>query len=192
MRLPMTAFSHCLAAAFRAQPPPAVAATRCGDLLLAEQDRLRRLVHRLLGWPGTATDVDDVVQDVLLSAWRHHDAFRGDAALSTWLVRIAVRQTRRHLRWRRVRDRVRSWLAPDEIAALPACPAEHADDAQAVRAAVARLPAADREVLVLRYLEDRSVADCASALGCSRAAVDQRLSRARSRLRALLPAEGPA
>lgn len=192
MRAPMTAFSHCLAAAYRTEPPPADATARCGDLLLAEQDRLRRLVHRLLGWPATAADVDDVVQDVLLLAWRHHGAFRGDAALSTWLVRIAVRRTRRHQRWRHVRDRVRSWLAPDEVATTNPCAVERCEAALALRVAMARLPATDREVLVLRYLEDRSIAECADALSCSRTAVDQRLSRARARLRALLPAGGGA
>jgi RNA polymerase sigma factor (sigma-70 family) len=44
----------------------------------------------------------------------------------------------------------------------------------------------DREVLVLRYLENRDIPKIAELLGCRRAAVDARLSRARKRLRAVL------
>jgi len=184
--LVQTRLAHRLASVDRASPPPARAAARdAAGPLLAEQDRLRRLIHRLLGWPGAGADVDDVVQDVMLLAWRHRTAFRGDSALATWLAAIAVRQVRRHLRWRRVRERLAA-LVPSEIAAAAPCASEVRDDVQAMQRAMAQLRSDDRAVLVLRYLEDRPIADVAAVLGCSRAAADQRLSRARHRLRAVL------
>jgi RNA polymerase sigma-70 factor (ECF subfamily) len=159
--------------------------------LCAEAPRLRRLVHRLLGWPGT-TEVDDVVQEVLLAAWRHRKTFRGDASLSTWLTRIAIRKAQNHVRAATVRRRLFGWWpgsAPDE----PAAPAQ-GDDVQATQLdrtqrAMHRLAQKDREVLVLRYLEQRDIEQIADALGCSRAAVDARLTRARQRLRAELGLE---
>ena len=179
--------AHRLASVDRAAPPPARAAARdAAGLLLAEQDRLRRLVHRLLGWPGAGADVDDVVQDVLLMAWRHRTGFRGDSALATWLAAIAVRQVRRHLRWRRVRDRLAALVSPADLATESPSANETHDEVQAMQRALARLRSDDRAVLVLRYLEDRPIADVAAVLGCSRAAADQRLSRARQRLRAEL------
>jgi RNA polymerase sigma-70 factor (ECF subfamily) len=159
--------------------------------LCAEAPRLRRLVHRLLGWPGT-TEVDDVVQEVLLAAWRHRGTFRGDASLSTWLTRIAIRKAQNHVRAATVRRRLFGWWlgsAVDE----PAAPAPGDDikttQLDRTRRAMFRLAQKDREVLVLRYLEQRDIEQIADALGCSRAAVDARLTRARHRLRAELGLE---
>ncbi len=188
----MTLLAHHLATVDRSLSPPQPAmAAATGELLLAQQDRLRRLVHRLLGWPGAACrgELDDLVQDVLLLAWRQRGSFRGDSAVATWLTRIAIRKVQHHLRWRRVRDRLRGWL-PHPLEALavePPCARAAGDEIQALQRALARLAADDRAVLVLRYLEDRPIDELAAVFGCSRAAVDQRLTRARQRLRVLLP-----
>lgn len=167
-------------------PLPAAIATE--ELLLAEQPRLRRLVHRLLGWPTQATEIDDVVQEVLLQAWRHRAAFRGDAALTTWLTAIGIRAARSHVRRRRLRQSLLGWLPghPEPVAAPVPCRLEHHERNQATHAAMQQLAHADREVLVLRYLENRQPAAIGALLGIGRAAVDQRLSRARSRLRDIL------
>lgn len=153
-------------------------------LLCAEEPRLRRLVHRLLGWPAQAAEVDDVVQETLLAAWTHRKSYRGEAALATWLHRIAVRKCQGHARRAALRRRLFGWLerAP-EPAALPVEADDRHDD---MRQALQRLGHGDREVLVLRYLEQRPVEALVALLGCSRAAIDQRLSRARTRLRAEL------
>jgi RNA polymerase sigma-70 factor (ECF subfamily) len=178
-----TAWAQILAAVDRAAAPPATVPAVAAEHLLAQQDRLRRLVHRLLGWRGN--DVDDLVQDVLLSAWQHRAAFRGDSSLSTWLVRIAVRRVQRHARWQRLRDGLRALVPASDVGTAATPPL--GDEIQSVHRAMASLRHGDREVLVLRYLEDRSIEDTAQALGISRQAADQRLSRARQRLRALLP-----
>lgn len=176
-------------------PPPAVAvrAPLAAEALAAATPQLRRLVHRVLGWPARATDVDDVVQETLLAAWRHRGAFRGDAAWTTWLSRIALRQASRHARSAALRRRLFGWLGAGD--GEPAAAAEPAPDERidATRRALQRLAHPDREVLVLRYLEQRDVPQIGALLGCRRAAVDARLSRARARLRAALdlPEDAP-
>src|SRR5262249_50747094 len=149
--------------------------------------RLRRLVHRLLGWRARAGELDDVVQDVLLKAWRHQSSFRGEAALSTWLTRIAIHQVHDHVKKANLRRALFGWLLPEP----PATSADAlADDGwPRTQRAMQRLAHADREVLVLRYLEQRDIPEIADLLRCSRAAVDARLSRARTRLRAELGLE---
>lgn len=167
---------------------PSVDAVRAAALC-AEAPRLRRLVHRLLGWRAAAGELDDVVQDVLLAGWRHRASFRGDAALGTWLVRIALHTVQNHVRRTARRRRLFAWFAAGP--AEPLAPTEPAGDerVQRLHTALANLPHADREVLVLRYLEQRDTAEVAALLDLSRAAIDARLSRARARLRGLLPAE---
>ncbi len=169
----------------------APAATECSvELLTAEQPRLRRLIHRLLGWPAGSSEVDDVLQETLLAAWRHRDSFRGHAGVSTWLHRIAVNKTNSHTRAQRRRRRFFGWLGlvtePVAAAGPLGGPCDGDTRLDATHAAMQRLSHQDREVLVLRYLEQRDVTEVGELLGCSRAAVDARLSRARNRLRELL------
>jgi RNA polymerase sigma factor (sigma-70 family) len=94
------------------------------DALCAEAPRLRRLVHRLLGWRASAADLDDVVQDVLLAAFRHRERFRGDSSLRTWLTTIALRKAQRHANADRRRRRLRSLFGIAE----PAVPDRQTDD----------------------------------------------------------------
>jgi RNA polymerase sigma-70 factor (ECF subfamily) len=191
MNLPTLLATHRSRADAAAPATPDLASALC-----AEAPRLRRLVHRLLGWRARAGELDDVVQDVLLKAWRHQRSFRGDAALSTWLTRIAIHQVHDHVRKANLRRTLFGWLLPE-----PPAPADGDDDGSGgdapagdgwprTQRAMQRLAHADREVLVLRYLEQRDIPEIAGLLGCSRAALDARLSRARTRLRAELGLEG--
>ncbi|HEX5052227.1 MAG TPA: sigma-70 family RNA polymerase sigma factor [Planctomycetota bacterium] len=177
-----------LAATDASSEAAAALAGSTGAALCAHAPRLRRLVHRLLGWPAGGTDVDDVVQEVLLAAWRHRDSFRGEATLSTWLVRIAVRKAQNHARAAAVRRRLFGWWSDADAVARTPADADH-DRLAATQLAMHRLAHRDREVLVLRYLEQREIPQIAELLGCSRTAVDARLSRARHRLRAELRLE---
>ena len=193
--LELAIMSAQVLAHLEAELPPAIAAQHdraFTDGVVRHEPGVRRLVHRLLGWPKTAVDVDDIVQEVLLLAWRHRHRFRGDAAWGTWLVHIGINTTRNHQRrralWRRLF--VEPSGHPHDESTEPMAPAAGVDldeKLAPVRAAMADLKHRDRELLVLRYLEQRSIEEIAVDLGLSRNAVDVRLSRARQRLRELLP-----
>jgi RNA polymerase sigma factor (sigma-70 family) len=148
--------------------------------------RVARLAHRLLGWAG---DSDDVVQDVFLTALASARSFRGRSSLTTWLATITLNRCRRHLRRRALFRRfVASPARAPTAAAAP--PADHAtidaEVATQVRAAVNALPPRDREVIVLYYLEHRTVADMSKLLNARPNAVEVRLHRARAKLNAAL------
>src|SRR5450759_5384388 len=70
-----------------------VARAQSGDLnafdglINLHQDRVFALAYRML---GNSEDAADVQQETFIQAWRSLHRFRGDAALSTWLHRIAV------------------------------------------------------------------------------------------------------
>lgn len=175
-----------LLAALDASIPDVAPAAKTTDVALcAEAPRLRRLVHRLLGWPARTTDVDDVVQEVLLAAWRHRDAFRGEATLGTWLTRIAIRKAQNHVRAAAMRRRLFGWWSSTEVEPVALAMGEDAvrEQIDATQRAMHRLSHVDREVLVLRYLEQRDIPQIADLLHTSRAAIDARLTRARQRLR---------
>jgi RNA polymerase sigma-70 factor (ECF subfamily) len=152
--------------------------------------KVSRLAYRLLGWSGGASEVEDVVQDVFVAVLRHARSFDGRSSLATWITSIAVNRCR-SLR-RRFGARVRAMAAVLARARRSgvACAADEAairgDESERVREAVRRLKAADREVIVLHYLEHAGVEEIAGILGVSRNAVEVRLHRARGRLKALL------
>ena len=147
-----------------------------------------RLVGRLLGW---RRDVDDLVQDVFVSALSAWPRFRGDCTARTWLTRIAVNKCRSHMRRRWLRDRLfAAWQARREPAdADVANVADNVETTEQVGRAVGRLRQRDREVIVLHYLEQLSVIDIAGALKISHNAVEVRLSRARQRLKEILKSD---
>jgi RNA polymerase sigma-70 factor (ECF subfamily) len=146
------------------------------------QERMARLIHRLLGWPD---DVEDVVQEVFVRALRAWAGFRGDAEVTTWLTRIAVNACRSHRRRRFLRLRLFSGSASTEIALKRPedGPAIDHETANRVRLAVRSLPGKDREVIVLRYLEEMETREIALVLGISTNNVNVRLHRARERLK---------
>jgi RNA polymerase sigma-70 factor (ECF subfamily) len=143
--------------------------------------RVTALAARLLGYSEGA---DDVAQDVFLAVLRKRTHFRGDAKLWTWLAAITVNRCRslrrRQWIWQRVL-RAAAPLRPRQTAPADRASETHETAAQ-VRAAVARLPAAYREAIVLRYLEELTVDEVAEVLSLRRNTVEVRLSRGRKLL----------
>jgi RNA polymerase sigma-70 factor (ECF subfamily) len=148
-----------------------------------------------------ADDVDDVVQELFLRAWKGLPNFRGDAQFSTWLYRIAVNTAIKH-RSRR-RNEVHLSLSADDISggvdALPAPEdgtpssggdpfrvAERREREEAVREAVASLPDKQRVVVALHYFEGHSCEEISKMVGCSLGTVWSRLHYACKRLKGAL------
>jgi RNA polymerase sigma-70 factor (ECF subfamily) len=153
------------------------------------QDMVTRLARRLLGW---SNDVEDVVQEVFLSALQNASGFRRSASLATWLTTITLNKCRNHRRGLLARLRFLTGFGarPPGEEPPPDVPAADAESFSRVRAALRGLSAREREVIVLHYLEEKSADEIASLLGASRGAVDVRLHRARGRLRQLLGVAG--
>ena len=147
-------------------------------------------------------EAEDAVQEAYLLAYRAIGRFRGDARLSTWLVRIVVNEAVTRLRKRgRSAEVIRldGDAEPDsEIAeadmdeATPEQP-EHAalraETRRLLESKIDELPDAFRVVFVLRALEEHSVEETAAALAVPEATVRTRFFRARGLLREALSKE---
>lgn len=149
-------------------------------LVSRHRDRLWAVAVRTL---GDHEDAADALQDALISALRNAAGFRGDAAVTTWLHRIVVNACLDRIRRRKTRPTVP--LGTHDVAA-PSDATGQVDTRLAVRAALASLPAEQREALILVDLEDLAVADAAHLLGVPIGTVKSRCSRGRTALAQLL------
>ena len=135
-------------------------------------------------------DAEDVLQEAMLRAYRHFESLRGEAR--PWLLAI-------------VRNACWSWLRANRPAEVPDADDEIESDApgpealaarefdrRALNDAIAALPLAFREALVLRELEDLSYKEIARIAGIPIGTVMSRIARARRLLaQALAPASVP-
>ena len=154
------------------------------EIVEAHQQRIVRLVFRLLGSPD---EVQDVVQEVFLSVLQNLKRFRGESKLSTWLTRIAVNKCRSHHRRRLLRLRTLFYLTKTlTVTSEQGGAAESAEIHDELRRAVRRLSARYREPIVLRYFEELSVHEIGEVLGISANSVEVRLTRRRRKLREIL------
>ena len=129
---------------------------------------------------GDAGRAEDLLQTALAKAWRHWSRVsRADSPEA--YVRQVIFTTFVSSWRRRWRAEVPTGSMPDDAA--PVDVAQLVVLRDAVRRALARLPRQQRAVVVLRYVEDRSVAEVASLLGCSEGTVRVQASRAMATLR---------
>jgi RNA polymerase sigma-70 factor (ECF subfamily) len=155
-----------------------------GILAHRHRDRLWAVALRTL---GDREEAADAVQDALISAFRHANSYRGDAAVTTWLHRIVVNACLDRVRRRQARPAVP--LGERDIAYRRD---DHAqvDTRLDVRAALQSLPEGQRAAIVLVDMEDLSVAEAAEILGVAEGTVKSRCSRGRLALAALLADRG--
>ena len=154
-------------------------------------DKARNDVDRLMRQHGSqllrlctmllrdASLAQDAVQDTFLKAYRHYNSWRGEASEKTWLTAIAVNVCRDYHRsswFRRV-------AREKDIADLPEQRVEFAFPDNTVITEVMRLPDKLREVILLRYYQNLTHKEIASALRLSDRAVRLRLQKANAILR---------
>ena len=136
--------------------------------------------------------IDDVVQDVFLSALKGLAAFEGQSALRTWLIAIARHKVEDIYRQRlRVPDAIEDLDRSDEATFLTtaAAPLDEQIDATRARAKVrhvlAQMPERYGLMLLWRYWEHRSTREMAAAIGATEKSVERTLARARARFKEL-------
>lgn len=155
-----------------------------GELFRRHRDRMYAVALRTTSNRELAADA---VQEAFISAFRRADAYRGEAAVTTWLHRIVVNSCIDRLRRERVSVRRAGDLGELD---LPD-PHDHHASVEArldVRAALARLPEGQRLALVLVDMHGLPVAEAAVVLGVAEGTVKSRCFRGREALAEILGA----
>ncbi|MCC2667755.1 MAG: polymerase sigma-70 factor,ECF subfamily [Armatimonadetes bacterium] len=130
-------------------------------------------------------DLDDVVQETFLRAYRSLKRFRGGSSLRTWLIQIALNVCRDRQRtfWKRRIVLTTDADALDQVPSSQAPVSETTALHQTIEAAVARLPEHLRLPFVLHAFEELSGIEIAAVLGWSESTVWTRIYAARKKLR---------
>jgi RNA polymerase sigma-70 factor, ECF subfamily len=165
--------------------------SRFEALVLPHLDAAHRLARWLSRSPG---DADDVVQEAFMRAFRAFDSLRGPDARA-WLLAIVRNCSLSALAERRRRayePLTEEHEAQPASAAAPAPPDPESasierDERRALERLIAALPEEQREVLLLREVEDMSYREIAAVVEVPIGTVMSRLARARSALKALWP-----
>ena len=152
-------------------------------LLTAHGPALSRLAA---SYTDTASDRDDLMQEIALAIWRALPRFRGECSERTFLFRIAQNRSIACL----ARNRGRALERAGEIEVRDPAPNPESDLAASQRAAqlrgaIRRLPVVYRQVITLT-LEGLGYGEIAEVLGVSESNVGARLTRARQMLREAL------
>lgn len=156
-----------------------------GDFLDSRAVVMRRTAYLLCG--GDWHRAEDLVQITLTKVYVAWPRLRRDGSVDAYsrkvMVRSAIDESRRAFRRRE-----------SIVEELPevAGPPNGVDEAVDVRRALARLPAGQRAVVVLRYWEDLSVTETAALLGKSEGTVKSQAAKGLATLRRLLAAGRPA
>jgi RNA polymerase sigma-70 factor (ECF subfamily) len=147
-------------------------------------DLYERPVHyflaKMVGNPLTA---DDLSQEVWFEVFRGIGRLNDPGAFKAWLY-----QTARHRALRALRSRVPTTVSPGEleIAADHGEDSFAAEEAERIHAALDELPHEQREVLLLRYIEDMTYEEIARVTHCQLGTVRSRLHYAKRALRRVL------
>jgi RNA polymerase sigma factor (sigma-70 family) len=153
------------------------------DLFLAAIEPLLPAAYRLgFALLRNRSEVDDVIQDSVLNAWKHKLTLKPGSDLRPWFMAIVANQCRQAVRgrwWSVVRLPGLVWRDQQEAE-------DDVDDVAALRTALRRLRHADRLVLVLRYYMDMSYDQIGLVMDVSPQAARVRTHRALGRLRPIL------
>lgn len=134
---------------------------------------------------GNEDDAQDVLQEAFISAFRHLDNYRGDAAFGAWLKRIVVNKAINALQ-KRKHERIpedERWDVPEEEA-----PTAYGDEltVEKVKRGIEQLPDGYRAVLSLYLLEGYDHQEISEIMGITESTSKSQLNRAKSKLRELL------
>ena len=146
---------------------------------------------------GNREDAEEVAQDAFIRMHRALPRFRGDSEFTTWMYRIVTNLARNKYRWNRSRktalhDSIDAPLEGDDGESrridlpdtrnTPEEEAVYEELDSALQSELGKLPEAQRQVLVMRNVQDMSYEDIAAALKCKIGTVKSRLARAREEL----------
>ena len=162
------------------------------ELVRTYSASIYHVAYRML---GDSAEASDVVKEIFLKIFRNIGGFKGEAALKTWVFKIALSEVLNRLRWWKRRHRFATVSLDEQpngaatsesVADAGPTPEEILQSKErgtAIQQALRRLSSEHRSIIVLRDIEGFSYNEIADVLGVSMGTVKSRLARARADLK---------
>ncbi|MBX3587133.1 MAG: RNA polymerase sigma factor [Ramlibacter sp.] len=158
------------------------------ELVTRKLPRVLALAVRLL---GRRSEAEEVSQEAFVRVWKQAASWQpGQARFDTWLHRVVLNLCYDRLRARHDEPAADDSPEPADPGPAPDESLQAAQRSRQVAAALAALPARQREALVLQYYQEFSNGEAAMLMGISIEALESLLARARRALRARLLGDG--
>ena len=157
------------------------------EMVALEQESLRRFLRGLCS--GDGFRADDIAQEALLKAYLSFERFEGRARFSTWLFRIAFNCWYDH---HKSSGKEADWLSlEDRPPGEGSADAVHSDidaryEYQQLHMAIGGLPLQEQTVILLFYMEDKSIKEIEIITGMPSGTIRSHLSRGRRHLKEYL------
>jgi RNA polymerase sigma-70 factor (ECF subfamily) len=175
-------------------PEERISLENFSNIVAFHQRRIYRVIYLFV---RDADVADTLTQECFLRAFAKRASFRGECRLETWLLRIAVNLARDHAKnrrasfWRKLvgLDGIESnagWQEPRDHHPSPERTLLVREQLDAVWSALSSLSQQQREIFLLRFGEEMSLAEVAGLLGLQVGSVKAQLSRAVAKLREVL------
>ncbi len=151
------------------------------EAVASEQESLRRFLLVMCG--GDSFRADDIAQEALLKAYISFERFQGRSSFSTWLFRIAYNCLYDHILKAQK-------IVYEDIGMLNHHEADESPDKkfeyEQLYMAIRKLSRTEQAVILLFYMEDKSIKDIESITGLPSGTIRSHLSRARAHLKEFL------
>jgi RNA polymerase sigma-70 factor (ECF subfamily) len=149
------------------------------------KERSRRWYNACLRITRDADLAADAVQEALLKAWHHRDDFRGEAALDSWIHRIALNAAIDLIRRRKTRAEDELNVEAHAAAPWASAESEHIRESldRDLSLAMQRLTTLERQVFLLKHIEGWRLDEIAESLQSNTNSVKNALFRAVHKLR---------
>lgn len=149
------------------------------QLVIRYESQVRSTIYGML---GDVPEVSDIAQQVFINFFKSLNQFRGDAKLSTYLVKIAINLSLNELK----KKKYRRFVALDN-GAVPhfetsVSPTDQFEEKEILEKALAQMDKEQKAVIVLRLIDGYSVKETSEILQLPQGTVASRLARAQKKL----------
>ena len=146
------------------------------------QQHQKNVARTVMGMLGNTADAEDVGQETFIRFYHAMNQYKGEAALGTYLTRVAINlslnalKKRNKRRWLEI-DNKTAWLVADDDQST------RKDEKEVIETALKQLEPDFRSVVVIRLIQGYSTKETADMLGIPIGTVLSRLSRAQQKLK---------
>ena len=157
------------------------------EMIALEQESWRRFLRGLCS--GDGFRADDLAQEALLKAYLSFERFEGRSRFSTWLYRIAFncwydsqKRAGKESEWLSLEERPPEWPPADAAESE----IDRSYEYQQLHQAIGNLPLQEQTVILLYYMEEKSIKEIEIITGMPSGTVRSHLSRGRRHLKEYL------